>query len=476
VEFFLGSTLIGTGSSGSPSHFVWNNVHSGSYSLTAKATAVKKNRPNVTAISSPVNIMVNAHPVVALTSPAASGTEYSIPPPTVTVGATATDSDGTIAKVEFYSCFETGDLITTITTPPYTFQWTLPIPYWQPGYFRLYGIRAEVVDNLGARGVSKCPLITVAPTVTLTSPADGGTYAAPATIALNAAVNPADGPVKVKFYNGNALIGEDLTAPFSFSWENVGAGTYALTAVVAESEGWREWSSAPVNVTVTAVSAQSKLHFIHVDHLNTPRLVADATGTTVWLWHQAEPFGDNVPDENPSGLGVFDLPLRLPGQYFDKETNLHYNHFRDYDPSIGRYEESDPVGLRGGLNTYAYVNAPLMETDPLGLMGRPGFPSRPGSGVIKKTSVCGTGALTGPEFQFYDACVQHDKCFETCGRPKAECDDEFCRQAKASCPPGDFVCGGAASFYCSVLQSTPAGVAYNPAQRAACQGAVCKPN
>lgn len=76
---------------------------------------------------------------------------------------------------------------------------------------------------------------------------------------------------------------------------------------------------------------------IHVDHLNTPRLVADAAGTTVWKWEQQEPFGNNVPDENPSGLGIFDLPLRLPGQYFDKETNLHYNARRDYDSSTGRY-------------------------------------------------------------------------------------------------------------------------------------------
>jgi len=92
------------------------------------------------------------------------------------------------------------------------------------------------------------------------------------------------------------------------------------------------------------------------DHLNTPRLVADATGTTVWRWDQAEPFGNNPADEDPDANSVaFDLPLRLPGQYFDKETNLHYNYFRDYDPSLGRYEESDPIGLRGGLNTYAYV-------------------------------------------------------------------------------------------------------------------------
>jgi RHS repeat-associated protein len=88
----------------------------------------------------------------------------------------------------------------------------------------------------------------------------------------------------------------------------------------------------------------------------------------VWRWDQQEPFGNNVADENPSGLGAFNLPLRLPGQYFDAETNLHYNYFRNYDPSLGRYEESDPLGLEGGLNTYAYVrSAPLALIDPTGL-------------------------------------------------------------------------------------------------------------
>jgi RHS repeat-associated protein len=59
----------------------------------------------------------------------------------------------------------------------------------------------------------------------------------------------------------------------------------------------------------------------------------------------------------------------LPGQYFDAETGTHYNYFRDYDPTLGRYIESDPAGLRGGTNTYGYVDQrPLITFDPYGLV------------------------------------------------------------------------------------------------------------
>ena len=112
------------------------------------------------------------------------------------------------------------------------------------------------------------------------------------------------------------------------------------------------------------------LYFIHVDHLNTPRLAVSEDGPVRWSWEQMEPFGENPAIELMGTEGyLINLPLRFPGQYLDKETNTHYNYFRDYDPSIGRYVQSDPIGLGGGLNTFAYVlGDPLSLVDVRGLM------------------------------------------------------------------------------------------------------------
>ena len=120
------------------------------------------------------------------------------------------------------------------------------------------------------------------------------------------------------FYQGATLLGSATTAPYSYSWTDVGPGTYALTAHAIDNNNG-ETTSSPVNVTVNAAAAT--LYFIEVDHLNTPRLVADATGTTVWRWDQQEPFGDSPPNEDPDGNSLRSVPDEVPGTYADGETN-----------------------------------------------------------------------------------------------------------------------------------------------------------
>jgi RHS repeat-associated protein len=293
--------------------------------------------------------------------------------------ADAADADGTVSQVEF---FANGASIGVDASAPYAVEWVNPAA-------GSYGLSARATDNLGAQTTSAAVPITVnaPPTVSLSSPAQNASFTAPANITLTADAADADGTVtSVEFYQGTTLITTLGTAPYTFTWTNVPQGAYVLTAKATDDRG-AVTTSAPVNITVGAAVGQ--LYFIHTDHLNTPRLVADSTGTTVWRWDQAEPFGNNPADENPSGLGAFDLPLRLPGQRYDAETGLHYNYFRDYDPSIGRYGESDPIGLRGGLNTYAYVdNSPLREIDVFGLQIAP-----PGGGT--SGGLIGGGAAGG---------------------------------------------------------------------------------
>jgi RHS repeat-associated protein len=89
--------------------------------------------------------------------------------------------------------------------------------------------------------------------------------------------------------------------------------------------------------------------------------MTDQAASLVWDKVQ-QPFGETVSLTGPAAN-----PKRFPGQLHDPETGFHYNDFRDYDPTTGRYLQSDPIGLAGGLNTYAYVGGnPLIGIDPDG--------------------------------------------------------------------------------------------------------------
>jgi RHS repeat-associated protein len=113
---------------------------------------------------------------------------------------------------------------------------------------------------------------------------------------------------------------------------------------------------------LTWAQTGATVSFIHVDHLGTPVKITDADQQVVWS-ATSEPFGDTT-----VAVAIIENNLRFPGQYFDAESGNHYNYFRDYEPTTGRYLQSDPIGLAGGLNTYGYaLNNPLRNTDRRGL-------------------------------------------------------------------------------------------------------------
>jgi RHS repeat-associated protein len=302
-------------------------------------------------------IAVDTPPSVNLTSPVANSVFQA--GATIPLSADAADPDGAVARVDFY---QGGVLIGSAASAPYTFSWANVAA-------GSYSLAAVATDNQGSSTASASVTIRVnaPPAVSLTSPANGVSFTAPATIQLTANASDSDGTIaRVDFFQGTTTIGSVTTVPYTFSWTNVAQGPYALTAVATDNDGAMTTSDV-VNIAVNSGVAQ--MYYIVPDHLNTPRLIADSTGTTVWRWDQREPFGNDVPNNNPLGQGAFDFPLRFPGQYFDRETNLAYNWMRDFDPVIGRYVESDPIGLVAGLNTYTYVNDnPLMEVDPSGLL------------------------------------------------------------------------------------------------------------
>ncbi|WP_308418914.1 RHS repeat domain-containing protein [Iodobacter violaceini] len=173
----------------------------------------------------------------------------------------------------------------------------------------------------------------------------------------------------------------------------------------------------PVSV-LSIAGASTNISYIWADHLGTPRQITDpASKQILWRW-DGEPFGNSLADEDPSKTGKkFSYNLRFPGQYFDKETGKHYNYFRDYDPATGRYIQSDPIGLAGGINTYGYVGGnPVSYTDSRGLAAIPWNVALPAAGTAAAADgplpvgdVVGVAIIVGTAI--YNACEKTDnKC------------------------------------------------------------------
>jgi RHS repeat-associated protein len=156
--------------------------------------------------------------------------------------------------------------------------------------------------------------------------------------------------------------------PVYFVYDQAGhlLGEYGVGGTLIQETVWLD--DLPVATLRPRIGGGVDIYYVHADQLGTVRKVSrPSDNVLMWRW-DSTPFGVGVPNENPQSAGTFRYNLRFPGQYYDAESGLHYNYFRDYDPAVGRYAESDPIGLDGGINTYAYVDAdPVSNYDSSGL-------------------------------------------------------------------------------------------------------------
>lgn len=300
----------------------------------------------------------NTPPTVTLTAPANNST-YPVPA-SISLNATANDSDG-ISKVEFYNGAQ---LLGTDATSPYS--WALASVA-----AGRYSYTAKAFDTLNASTTSAAVTVTVSetntpPTVSLTAPANGSSYTAPAAITLNATASDNNGISKVEFYNGASLLGTDTTSPYSWALTNVAAGSYSYTAKAFDSLN-ATTTSAAVSVSVNAAPVRTEtLTYYHNDALGSPVAATDASGNLLWR-ETYRPYGERLNNQSASGNN----PLWYTGKRQDPETGLVYMGARYYNPMLGRFLSIDPIepdeNNLHSLNRYAYANNnPYKFVDPDG--------------------------------------------------------------------------------------------------------------
>jgi photosystem II stability/assembly factor-like uncharacterized protein len=293
VEFFNGSTLIGTDLT-SPYSFVWSNVAAGTYSLTVKAT----DNAGATGTSTIVTIFVNAPPCTV------SGARLNS---SVVIGTTgswsnlgndrskvfdsdsntffdATEPDGAwagldlgrnavVSGIRYYprqgfesrmvggkiqgsnvADFSAGvvDLLTIAAIPELKFNCA---SISVAGNFRYLRYLSPVGGHCNVSEIQFYgSFVNTPPSVVLTAPLNNASFVAPASVALAANASDADGTIsKVEFFNGTTLIGSDLSSPYTFSWTNIAAGTYSITAKATDNSG-AVGSSVAVAVVVNSPS------------------------------------------------------------------------------------------------------------------------------------------------------------------------------------------------------------------------------
>ena len=304
VEFYNGSTKLGEDTT-KPYEYSWANVAAGSYKLTAKATDNKNGSTTSAAVSITVKGDSNIPPVVNITAPANNATFEA--GASVVITANASDEDGTIAKVEFYNG---STKLGEDTTKPYEYSWANVAK----GNYKLTAkatddkgvatTSAEIAITVGGTVVDNCSAFptwsatevytggkdvkynnvhyrakwwtqnenpekggvwekigpcggtgggdSTPPTVSITAPANNATFTEGTTVTIKANASPGKDRsiAKVEFYNGTALLGEDTTAPYEYSWANVVVGNYTITAKATDNQA-ASATSAAITVKIT---------------------------------------------------------------------------------------------------------------------------------------------------------------------------------------------------------------------------------
>lgn len=290
----------------------------------------------------------NFPPSVNITSPS-NGAVFQ-PPANITITAEASDSDGSVTRVEFYS----GDtLLVQDDSSPYSFTWNNVSE-------GSYSLTAKAFDDDSASTISSAVNITVGtpvnipPTVSINSPADSAVFQASANITVSAAASDSDGTVTlVRFLADSTVIGVDSTgSPYSIDWTNVSAGSYSLTAIAYDNDGDSTVSSA-VYVIVEPDSFPSGTNIV----LN-PEFDDGENNWTELKSGGANGYVSVVTGAGLSGTYAARFIISSPGTYF---KNFHLRQFisiqsgKTYRISIMAKANADrPIKL--SIDQFSYPN------------------------------------------------------------------------------------------------------------------------
>ena len=309
VEYRLndGAGVLAAQSNNPPFAASWANPAAGSYALVA--VAIDDHGAKATSSAVHITIDANVPPVVSITAPGPN--RVYVAPATVALSATATDADGTVARVDF---FAGATQVGSASAPPFA-------ATWNSVAVGSYLLTARATDNRGATSTSATVPIVVTtnapPTVTLNAIANEQ-YFAPATVALGADASDTDGSIaRVEFRANGALIGTATTAPYSYSWGGVATGAYSITAT-----GYDDRGAATISTPATVV-----------------------VGGSLAVAMDSELSGATIGDDNVLIRGVVSAP---------SNSAMSINGVVAHIDDFGRFQAND-IALAPGANTVTAI-------------------------------------------------------------------------------------------------------------------------